>query len=129
MLAARNNDGLVGLFKKEALEKIIKTTNDIHTLTRVIIYFKLEIEFKILLKQIHINYNQLYYPEAEDFLIKHLKISILEQYDDSLFIQNPNTSTPQEVDKNTSIPSKDTIETTENTTLTSQEESVDSPFQ
>ena len=129
MLAARDNDGLVGLSKKQALEKMIKTTNDIHTLARIITYFKLEMEFKISLKQIRINYNQFYYPEAKDFLIKHLKISIPEQYDDSLFIQNPDTSTSQEVDKNTSIPPKETIKTTENTTLTSQEESVDPSFQ
>src|SRR6185295_19266746 len=98
MLAAKDNDGLVGLSKKEALEKMIKTTNDIHTLARIITYFKLEMEFKISLKQIRFNYNQFYYPEAEDFLIKHLKISIPEQCEDSLFIQIPNTSTPQEVD-------------------------------
>ena len=47
---------------------------------------------KISIKQIHIDYNSYYYPEAEDYLIKHLKISVPKQYDDSLFFQNTDTT-------------------------------------
>ena len=152
MRSAVGNDGLTGLFKQQALEKLITTTENIHTLARTIIYYKLLLQFKVSLKQIHLDYNQYYYSEAENFLIKHLKISIPAQYDDALFIQNTDTPTSQEDEENISTSQKETKENTDtlishendgniltspketeeahnNTTSTSSEETNKNPFQ
>ncbi|CAG8621531.1 169_t:CDS:2 [Paraglomus occultum] len=141
MRSAVGNDGLTGLSKQQVLEKLITTTEDIHTLARTIIYYKLLLQFKVSLKQIHLDYNQYYYPEAENFLIKHLKILISAQYDDALFIQNTDTPTSQENKENTDTlishkndeniltSPKETEEAHNNTTSTSSEKTNKNPFQ
>ncbi|CAG8647487.1 10467_t:CDS:1, partial [Ambispora leptoticha] len=105
----------------------------IHTIARVITYFKLQMQFKVSIKQIRIDYNQFYYPEAENFLIKHLNISIPTQYDDSLFLQNTTTPNSQEEGKetqnNTTLTSSKESEKISNTTSsTSQDETKEHPF-
>ncbi|CAG8728576.1 6696_t:CDS:1, partial [Ambispora leptoticha] len=78
-------------------------------------------------------YNQSYYPEAKNFLIKHLYISIPTQYDDSLFLQNTTTPSSQEEDKetqnNTTFTSSEEFGKILNTTSsTSQDETKEHPF-
>ena len=88
--SAAENDGIHELSKEKALEKIIDSTNDVHTLARIITFYEIRSQFKISLKQTRIDYDKTYYPEAENFLIKHLNISIPTQFNDMLFIQNKN---------------------------------------
>ena len=70
---------------------------------------------KILIKQIRIYYNSYYYPEAEDYLIKHLKISVPKQYDDSLFLQNTDTANSNNSEQDISSSSKDITKKTQET--------------
>ncbi|CAG8707414.1 25461_t:CDS:1 [Racocetra persica] len=149
MRTAVSNDGLTRLSKQQVLEKLITTTVDIHTLARSITYYKLLLQFKVLLKQIRLDYNQYYYSEAENFLIKYLKISIPAQYDDALFVQNidtfishrneedilifqkenTNTLTPHRDDGDTLTSQKETEEIYNNTSSASSEKINKNLFQ
>ncbi|CAG8644604.1 5677_t:CDS:1, partial [Racocetra persica] len=79
------NDGIQELSKEKALEKIINSTTDVHTLARIITFYEIQSQFKISLKQTRIDYDKFYYPEAENFLIKYLNISIPTQYNDTFY--------------------------------------------
>jgi len=117
---AAENDGIQELSKEKALETIINSTTDTHTLARIITYNEIRSQFKISLKQTRIDYDKLYYPEAENLIIKHLNISIPTQFNDILFIQNTNTSETEDKNSSTS-----TNQNNNSVSSTSQKEILD----
>ncbi|CAG8854607.1 34913_t:CDS:1, partial [Gigaspora margarita] len=76
-----------------ALEKTISPSTNPHTLARIILYYDIQNRpTKFSISQIQQDYKLKHYIEAEKFIIKHYKISILSSLDDSLFF-SPNSST------------------------------------
>ena len=89
---AAKNDKIADLSLDDALSKFITTTSDPHTLARIIAYY--DLAFKISTPELRKKYDQSYFPQAEQFIIKHFKLNIPSQLDDSLFFKNQVTIPP-----------------------------------
>jgi hypothetical protein len=128
---AAENDGIQELSKEKALEKIINSTSDVHTLARIITFYEIRSQFKISLKQTRIDYDKFYYPEAENLLIKHLNISIPTQYNDMLFLQPKIETENENKEKNSNIEENltPTTQDTSSDNSTSQKETLNNPTQ
>ncbi|CAG8707635.1 46439_t:CDS:2 [Gigaspora margarita] len=83
--AAANNDGIKKMDCDKALQHVINSDTNSHTLARIITFYDIQSQFRISIKNIKEKYSTDYFPQAEEFIINYYKIAIPDANNNALF--------------------------------------------
>ncbi|CAG8751895.1 32423_t:CDS:2, partial [Gigaspora margarita] len=101
--AAANNDGIKEMDCDKALQHVINSDTNSHTLARIIAFYDIQSQFRISIKNIKEKYSTDYLPQAEEFIINYYKIAIPDANDNALFF-SPRPTEPETTNDETIPP-------------------------
>ncbi|CAG8798631.1 6746_t:CDS:1, partial [Gigaspora margarita] len=98
---AAANDGIQGLNLENVLQYLITPNINPHIPARVIIYYDIQNQSRIFIKNIKEQYSTVCLPQAEEFIISYYKITIPKANNNTLFFSPKATNQDNHMDKTT----------------------------